>query len=192
MASPRSREETQRRIEGKARISCASVGAYGKMQTAGGSARVPWGFGRGGVHNMRRVSVLMMSVFVLYAVVLQTTITSAQGRGAAPAARTLKNPVASSPASITAGAAVYKKYCAFCHGADAKGNGPLAPKDSMPPDLTDATWTHGSTDGEIFALISGGAGTDSKMIAFKGKVPDQDIWHIVNFLRSLGPKGAAR
>jgi len=141
---------------------------------------------------MCRVSVLMMSMLVFFASVLGTTISSAQGRGTAPAAGTLKNPVASSPASITAGAAAYKKYCAFCHGAEAKGNGPLAPKDTMPPDLTDATWTHGSTDGEIFTVISGGAGTDSKMIAFKGKMPDRDIWHIVNFLRSLGPKGAAR
>ena len=30
------------------------------------------------------------------------------------------------------------------------------------------------------------------MIAFKSKMPDQDIWHIVNFLRSLGPKAAVR
>ena len=37
----------------------------------------------------------------------------------------------------TTGAAVYKTYCAVCHGLDAKGNGPLA--DSLrrvPPDLT--------------------------------------------------------
>jgi mono/diheme cytochrome c family protein len=145
-----------------------------------------------GVLKMRRVSVVVMSGFVLFAVVLLATVTSAQGRGAASAARSLKNPVASSPASITAGAAAYKKYCAFCHGADGKGNGPLAPKDSMPSDLTDAMWTHGSTDGEIFTLITAGAGANSKMIAFKGKIPDQDIWHIVNFIRSLGPKGAPR
>jgi mono/diheme cytochrome c family protein len=139
---------------------------------------------------MRRVSVVLMSGFVLFAVALLSTVTSAQG--SAPAARTIKNPVASSATSTTAGAAAYKKYCAFCHGADAKGNGPLAPKDAKPPDLTDATWDRGSTDGEIFTAIANGGGTNSKMIAFKGKMPDQDIWHIVNFLRSLGPKGAPR
>jgi hypothetical protein len=62
----------------------------------------------------------------------------------------------------------------------------------MPPDLTDTTWTHGSTDADIFGVVANGTGADSKMIAFKGKMPDQDIWHVVNFLRSLGPKGAAR
>jgi mono/diheme cytochrome c family protein len=118
----------------------------------------------------------------------------AQTRGAAApaAAKTMKNPVASTPASITAGAAAYKKYCAFCHGVAGKGDGPLAPKDAKPADLTDATWDHGSTDGEIFNSIQNGTGANSKMVAFKGKMPDQDMWHIVNYLRSLGPKGAAR
>ena len=108
------------------------------------------------------------------------------------AARALKNPVPSTPVSITAGAAAFKKYCAFCHNADAKGNGPLAPKDSNPPDLTDAEWVHGSSDGEIFTVIVNGAGPNSKMVGFKGKMPGQDVWHIVNYLRSLGPKTPGR
>ena len=145
---------------------------------------------------MRGVSALLMGGLILFVAVLWTATADAQNRGAAaagkPAATAVKNPVKTTPASVTAGAAAYKKYCSFCHGADAKGNGPLAPKDSMPPDLTDATWTLGSTDGEIFTVITNGAGATSKMIGFKGKMPDQDIWHIINFLRSFGPKGAVR
>ena len=142
---------------------------------------------------MHRVSVLLMSGLILFVAALSTVSTGAQSRGAAPAAATVKkNPVPTTPVSVTAGAAGYKKYCAFCHGADAKGNGPLAPKDSMPPDLTDAKWDHGATDGDIFALISNGGGATSKMIAFKTKMPEQDIWNVVNFLRSLGPKAAVR
>ena len=127
---------------------------------------------------------------VTFGFILLTASVYAQTAGAA--ARAMKNPVAVTPVSVTAGAAAYKKYCAFCHGADAKGNGPLAPKDSNPPSLVDATWTHGSTDGEIFTVISNGTGPSSKMVGFKGKMPDQDIWHIVNYLRSLGSKPAAR
>jgi mono/diheme cytochrome c family protein len=125
-------------------------------------------------------------------IVAFTAHAQTRGAAAAPAAKTLKNPVASTPASITAGAAAYKKYCAFCHGVTGKGDGPLAPKDSDPADLTDAKWDHGSTDGEIFWIIQNGVGGDSKMIKFQGKIPDQDMWHIVNFLRSLGPKDAKR
>jgi len=122
---------------------------------------------------------------VVFACAVTAAVQTAGGNGGA---RTLKNPVASTPASITEGAAAYQKYCAFCHGADAKGNGPLAPRDSNPPDLTDATWNLGSTDGEIYAVIANGAGPDSKMVGFKGKMPDQNLWHIINYLRSLGPK----
>lgn len=95
-------------------------------------------------------------------------------------------------ASVNAGAAVFKKYCAFCHGADANGIGPLAPKDFNPPSLTDATWSYGATDGEIFKVIANGTGPNSKMVGFKGKMPDQDMWHVINYLRTLGPKTATR
>lgn len=143
---------------------------------------------------MGRVSRLFMSgVAVAIAMFLVALTAHAQTRGAAaPAGRTLKNPVASTPASITAGAAAYKKYCAFCHGTTGKGDGPLAPKDAPPANLTDAKWDKGATDGDIFNVIQNGGGANSKMIAFKGKMPDQDMWHIVNFLRSLGPKDAPR
>jgi len=143
---------------------------------------------------MGRVSRLFMTGVVLaVAMLIAAFTTHAQTTGAAaPAAKVMKNPVASTPASITAGAAVYKKYCAFCHGVTGKGDGPLAPKDANPADLTDAKWDHGATDGDIFNVIQNGGGATSKMVAFKGKMPDQDMWHIVNFVRSLGPKGAPR
>jgi len=135
----------------------------------------------------------MTGVVLAVAMLIAAFTANAQTRGAAaPAAKTLKNPVASTPASITAGAATYKKYCAFCHGVTGKGDGPLAPKGSTPADRTDAKWDHGSTDGEIFTLVQNGVGGDSKMVAFKGKIPDPDLWNVVNFVRSLGPKDAKR
>lgn len=102
-----------------------------------------------------------------------------------PNAKALKNPVATSAASVAAGAATYKKYCAFCHADDAKGEGQMAPKDSHPPDLTDPKWEHGGTDGEIFAYIKDGGGPTSTMKPFGKKIMDPDIWNVVNFLRSL-------
>jgi mono/diheme cytochrome c family protein len=132
----------------------------------------------------------LISGFITVAVMLLAFTAYAKIPDGNAPARAVKNPVASTTASITAGAAAYKKYCAFCHGADAKGNGPLAPKDSNPPNLTDDMWVHGSTDDEIFSVIVNGAGAGSKMVGFKGKMPEQDVWHIVNYLRSLGPKTA--
>jgi mono/diheme cytochrome c family protein len=138
---------------------------------------------------MHRLRTMILSTGVAFVLaVLAATGASAQNPGGSADARQVRNPVPSTPASITAGAAAYKKYCAFCHGGTAKGDGPLAPKGTMPSDLTDATWTRGSTDGEIFAVIMAGAGPSFDMKGFKGRLPDQDAWHIVNFLRSLGPR----
>lgn len=114
-----------------------------------------------------------------------TIAATAQGN---PAAAKLKNPVKATPDSIEAGEKLYGKYCKFCHGADAKGNGALAPKDTHPPDLIDAKWDHGSTDGEIFTNIKDGIGPKFDMKPMGAKIMDPDIWNIVNYLRSLGPK----
>jgi mono/diheme cytochrome c family protein len=113
---------------------------------------------------------------------------SAQNPGGSAAAKKIVNPVPSSPASIAAGQALYQKNCRFCHGPEAKGNGPGAPKDTHPSDLTDAKWDRGSTDGEIFAVLRDGAGPEFKMRGYKGRIPEQDMWNVVNYLRSIGPK----
>ena len=121
---------------------------------------------------------------------IMVSAAAAQNPGASPKARKVKNPVAATAASIDTGAQLYAKNCRFCHGPSGLGDGKLAPKDMKPANLTDATWDHGSTDGEIFAVIAHGAGPDSKMKGVKGRVSDTDIWHIINYIRSLGPKHA--
>jgi hypothetical protein len=50
-------------------------------------------------------------------------------------------------------------------------------------------WDHGSTDGEIFTNIKDGVGPKFDMKPMKAKIPmETDIWNVVNYLRSLGPK----
>ncbi len=134
---------------------------------------------------MIRVSSLLFGLGVAFATVV--TI-SAQNPGGSAEGKAMKNPVASSAASIAAGQAAYAKNCRFCHGAEAKGDGTMAPKDSHPSDLTDAKWDRGATDGEIFLVIRDGAGPEMKMKGYKGRMQDADIWNVVNYLRSLGPK----
>ena len=53
--------------------------------------------------------------------------------------------------AVTAGVSCVN--CRHCHGLRGKGDGPLAPKNPRPADLTDATWDHGASDGEIYTLI---------------------------------------
>lgn len=98
----------------------------------------------------------------------------------------LKNPVAANAASVATGQQLYQKYCRFCHGATGRGDSPSAPKDMKPSNLADTTWDRGSSDGEIFVVIQEGAGPEFKMKGLKGKLGDQDTWHLVNYVRSLG------
>jgi mono/diheme cytochrome c family protein len=113
----------------------------------------------------------------------------AQRPGGSAAGRKLKNPVASTAKSIQTGRSLYQRNCRFCHGADAKGNGPSAPRDTHPPDLTDERWDRGATDGEIFMVLRDGAGPEFKMKGYSGRMSDVEMWNVVNYLRSLGSDG---
>ena len=105
-----------------------------------------------------------------------------------PQAAAIKNPVPVGAASIAAGLALYQAQCAGCHGETAKGDGTLGEElNPKPPDLTDAEWKHGSTDGEIFTVIRDGV-RSTGMKAYGRKMTAHQVWDVVNYLRSIGPK----
>ena len=111
-------------------------------------------------------------------------------KGGNPKAAAVKNPVQPTAKSIAAGRQAYMRACRQCHGPKGLGDGPLAPKNPSPADLTDAEWAYGSSDGEIFAIISNGVGGDSEMKGHRSEMTATDMWNIVNFLRSIGPQPA--
>jgi copper resistance protein D len=118
---------------------------------------------------------------------------AAQKKGGDPKLAALKNPVPLNAASIKAGQAVYAKNCRHCHGLRGKGDGPLAPKNPKPADLTDDKWDHGSSDGEIYTLILNGAPAPmSEMKPMKGTLSPTQIWQVVNYIRSIGAQAAAK
>jgi mono/diheme cytochrome c family protein len=99
----------------------------------------------------------------------------------------VRNPISSSAESIASGRQIYAKSCASCHGTSGKG-GPGNDLIPAAPDLTDATWDHGATDNEIFTNIKDGIAPDFNMTPFKDRLKDEDIWNVVNFLRSLAAR----
>lgn len=117
-----------------------------------------------------------------------TAPAGAQKRGGDPQAARVKNPVAATEDSVRTGRKLYGQFCRQCHGLRARGDGPMATKDPSPANLTDAQWEFGPSDGEIFAVIMNGPAPKSVMKGMKGTLADQDAWHIINYLRSLGPK----
>ncbi|HZA98623.1 MAG TPA: c-type cytochrome [Gemmatimonadales bacterium] len=69
--------------------------------------------------------------------------------------------------------------CAGCHGA--RGGGGIGPP------LRDKVWIYGSDPASIYQSIA--QGRPNGMPAFAGKIPDEQIWSLEMYIRSLG--GAA-
>jgi mono/diheme cytochrome c family protein len=96
--------------------------------------------------------------------------------------KTKKNPIANDEASNKAGMALYNKNCASCHGKTGLGDGVKARmlKD-FPGDFSGAAFQN-QTDGEHFYKTKSGKG---EMPKYEGKLTDDDIWNIVNYMRTL-------
>jgi mono/diheme cytochrome c family protein len=99
----------------------------------------------------------------------------------------LKNPVPVNAASLATGKKLFTTNCASCHGDTGKGDGKSAATlNPKPSDLTDSTWKHGPSDGEMFTVIRDGA-RQTSMRGYAGKLTSQELWSVVNYVRSLGP-----
>ena len=95
----------------------------------------------------------------------------------------LTNPVEATSASVARGRQRYVFSCRQCHGNTGLGDGDMSHAGGVPSDFTDAVWQHGASDGEIFLVIRDGLTAD--MQAYDGQIPEEDIWHLVNYIKSL-------
>jgi cytochrome c oxidase cbb3-type subunit 3 len=69
-------------------------------------------------------------------------------------------------------------YAAYnCNGCHANGGG------GMGPPLMDDTWIYGSAPGNVYTTIV--EGRPNGMPAFGGKIPDQQVWQLVAYVRSM-------
>lgn len=99
--------------------------------------------------------------------------------------KNMENPVAADQASITKGEAQYKRFCASCHGKTGLGDGVKARAlKTFPGDFSGEQY-QGQTDGEHFYKTKFGRG---QMPAYENKIPDTDIWHMVNYMRTFKAK----
>lgn len=96
--------------------------------------------------------------------------------------KSMKNPVAKSDASNKAGMALFTRNCASCHGKAGLGDGVKARAlKEFPGDFSKADFQD-QTDGEHFYKTKTGRG---EMPKYEGKLSDDDIWNIVNYMRTF-------
>lgn len=96
--------------------------------------------------------------------------------------KTMKNPVAVGDASTKAGLVLYTKNCASCHGKAGLGDGVKARSlKDFPGDFSKADFQKQS-DGDLFYKTKSGRG---EMPKYEGKLTDDDIWNVVNYMRTF-------
>jgi hypothetical protein len=95
----------------------------------------------------------------------------------------IRNLFSPTVASVEAGQRLYTQHCVCCHGATGRGNGPLAAGLRPPPaDLVVHVPLH--ADRDLFQTIRDGiAGT--AMAPFGGQMTEEEIWHTINYLKTL-------
>lgn len=100
-------------------------------------------------------------------------------------ALTERSPLAASPEAIKKGSELYAKHCRQCHGSGGRGDGPYADKAHPPADLTASALP----DGIAFYKIWNGRKSPA-MPAFKSMLAKDEVWSIVEHIRSLRPPTA--
>jgi mono/diheme cytochrome c family protein len=99
-----------------------------------------------------------------------------------------QNPVQSNPASIAEGQRLYGATdCALCHGKEGDGKGVLAKDINMNVhDWRRAASLEKFTDGELSYLILKGKG---RMPGYEKRETPEQVWQIVNYIRSMPTGG---
>ena len=94
-----------------------------------------------------------------------------------------ENPIEATEESVRAGLRVYGRFCRSCHGINLDGRGQSPSPGTRPANLVDDEWVHGDSDGEIYNVIRQGVPPNYDMDAWEGRITDEEIWHVVNYLR---------
>ena len=95
------------------------------------------------------------------------------------------NPVKATPESLAKGKKTYAMDCAMCHGENGDGKGELAADMKNVTDFTAPDAMKNRTDGELFYIMRKGKG---EMPPEGDRAKNDDIWNLVNYIRSLKKK----
>ncbi len=93
---------------------------------------------------------------------------------APPSAATFTNPLVANEATRRAGAKLYRRECAACHGPNCEGGGKVPPLDQAE--------VHNAPPGVLFWILRNGS-SRRRMPSF-AHLPEPQLWQIITFLKS--------
>lgn len=106
-----------------------------------------------------------------------------------------RDPAPFSVSSVMRGAHLYVQHCAACHGADGRGEGPLAATlTRWPPTFAGALLAR-RLDGELFWRVRHGTRDEhgaSTMPGFAMTLGPQDTWAVLDYLKALAAGSGAQ
>jgi mono/diheme cytochrome c family protein len=97
------------------------------------------------------------------------------------AGRELTNPYRPTDQVLEDGKGLYQTYCMVCHGAQGKGDGPIAGKIPPPPAYTSAR-VMAFPAGRIFHVVTMGSG---KMQPYSTQLSADERWKVVTYVRAV-------
>jgi len=97
----------------------------------------------------------------------------------------MKNSTEANAENLSIGKSLYSKHCKSCHGKEGYGDGTKA--DELDGDLGDFSSEEfqSQSDGALFYKSYIGR---YDMPNYEKKMSEEDMWILVHFMRSLGPK----
>jgi mono/diheme cytochrome c family protein len=96
------------------------------------------------------------------------------------------NPVAADEVSLQRGEILYSIHCHLCHGAEGRGDGPLAGYfPDTPEDLVGST-ASAEFDGFVYLVILNGYG---EMPPLAENLTLRERWDVINYVRNLPVSG---
>ena len=99
-----------------------------------------------------------------------------------PAAKTEKSPLKPTSDVLKKGKGTFSSRCQKCHGLQGKGDGPDADSKNKPADLT-ASKADVNPDGVLYYKVANGQ--PPKMPAFKGLMSRDEIWTVIEYVKSI-------
>ncbi|MGH7546000.1 MAG: c-type cytochrome, partial [Gemmatimonadota bacterium] len=109
----------------------------------------------------------------------------------AEAERIARSPLPATAASLERGRTQYEVFCTVCHGPEGSGGGNVAVQQTgFPPGLIASLTSERAralTDGYLYGMILNGRG----LMPNYRRIPEEDRWHIVNYVRTLQRRTAA-
>ncbi|MDH5366476.1 MAG: c-type cytochrome [Cyclobacteriaceae bacterium] len=137
---------------------------------------------------MKNLSLLTVSMFafiiVLGTMAFSTLSDQQDNKWVVPEdANNMENPYVDDEELLSIGKTLYMQHCKSCHGKEGLGDGPKAEGLDTPSGDFSVEEFQSQTDGSIFYKTQEGKGD---MPSFKKKIAEEeDMWSVVNYLRTL-------